>query len=190
MPAYRNEEGNIPVFEIKHLIILILDFAHIWGGRADHPKHLLCKAAFYLSQNGIGSPFGPVLASRTEAYIHHTGRWGILHQLPVGHLLPVKALIILGCRASDCVMLRAVGLNHHFSRRLIPARPARRLGEQLEGALAGRIIFRIQGKVGRQHTHQRDFWEIMALDNHLCADQDIRFLVSEGRQDLLMPVLP
>ena len=60
---------------------------------------------------------------------------GIGQQPAVHDLFLIKALVILGRRMDDAVMLRLVGLNHHLAGPAAPARPARRLGQELVGSL-------------------------------------------------------
>ncbi len=96
------------------------------------------------------------------------------------HLLLVKALIILGRRTDDTVVLRAVGLDQHLPRRLISSGPACRLGQKLKSPLPAPEIRGLQGEVCRQNPNQRHIGKIMALHDHLGADEDIRLPMGKG----------
>ncbi len=117
------------------------------------------------------------------------GRRRILHQLPIGNLLLIEARIILSGRMYDAVMLRLIGLDHHFARLLPPSGPSGSLGEQLKSPLPGPVIVLVQRQIRRQNTYQCHIGKIMSLHDHLRPHQDIRLFIRKGRQDLLIALL-
>ena len=80
-------------------------------------------------------------------------------------------------------MLRHVGLDDHLAGKISASCPARGLGQQLKGPLRRVILGRVEREVRRQHADQRDPGEIVSLNDHLRADQDIRFVPVKGLQD-------
>ena len=74
---------------------------------------------------------------------------------------------------ADGVMVGTHGLDDHPARFLAPAGPAGDLGDQLEGLLRRPEIRHIESAVGPHHPDQGDMGEMVALGDHLGADQDI-----------------
>ena len=111
---------------------------------------------------------------------HGEGRIQILFAAVKLHV--VKAAVILGGGGLDGVVLRHVGLDDHLAGMLGAARPARHLGEQLEGALGGPVIGHVQRAVGQDSPHQGDLGKIQALGDHLGAHQHLPLPGAEGGQ--------
>ena len=59
------------------------------------------------------------------------------------------------------------------------------LGEQLEGALGGAEVGQAEREIGADHAHQRDAVHVVALGDHLGADQQVDFAGLERAQHAL-----
>ena len=115
--------------------------------------------------------------------------WRIHHQIAVGNFLRKEMLIVLIGGMDDRIVLRLIGLYHNLPGKRAPARPARRLCEQLKGALSCPVISCMERHIRCQNAHQRNLCKIMSLHDHLCADKDVRLLMRKLRQNLLIAVL-
>ena len=60
------------------------------------------------------------------------------------------------------------------------------LRQQLEGALGGAEIRHAQPDVGVHHAHQRDVRDVVALGDHLRADQNVVAALAEAVQNGLV----
>ncbi len=86
-------------------------------------------------------------------------------------------------------MLRTVGLDDHLSGLVVPAGPARGLGQQLERPLPASEIRRVQRQIRRQDPHKRHIGKIMALHDHLGPHENVRLPFRERGEDLLVTAL-
>ena len=103
----------------------------------------------------------------------------IPRRIPESDFLLVKCVIVLRCRACDRVMVGKVCLNQYQPLPVRAPRASGRLRQQLESTLPRGIIRDIQRQVRHQDSHQCDVREVMSLDDHLCTDQNVRFMACE-----------
>ncbi len=92
---------------------------------------------------------------------------------PFVEQLAGKALVIVAHHRAVQRMLHVTCLHQHLGRRPGPPCPPRHLHQLREQALAGAVVLREQRRIRVQDTHQRQLLEVMALGDHLGADQDI-----------------
>src|SRR5208283_2711693 len=111
--------------------------------------------------------------------IGQRGVWRIMHPTAEAQLFLVESGEIVTSGVLHRVMVLKISLQNHFSRRLPAPRSSRNLGKQLEGALGGAKVGKTQRAVGAHHTDQRDSVNVMALGNHLGADEQIEFSFTE-----------
>ena len=64
----------------------------------------------------------------------------IIRQLPKSDLLPVECLIVMCRSMHDTVMLRHIGLYHHFPALLPAPGPSGRLCQQLKSPLRRMVV--------------------------------------------------
>src|SRR5581483_1899995 len=81
-----------------------------------------------------------------------------------------------------------VGLDDHPPRTLAAPRPPRYLREQLEHALAGAEVGQVQSHVRADHADDGDRRQVEPLREHLRADQYVRLVRQERREDALVRV--
>ena len=130
-----------------------------------------------------------ILGLRLDLHAEHVRRRRIQKQRPIPDLLLVKSLIVLPRGQLHRVVLRLVGLDHDFPRPNPAPCAARRLCEQLERALRRPVVLRVQRDVREQDAHERHLRKIMSLHDHLRPDEDVRLLLPERGQDLLVAAL-
>src|SRR5579862_5515625 len=95
----------------------------------------------------------------------------------------------MGGKLHSVVILK-IRLQNHFSRRLPASGSAGNLRQQLKGALGRAEIGKAQCTVGANHTNQRDAVNVVALCNHLRADENIELTFIqrvERALEILMP---
>ena len=90
-----------------------------------------------------------------------------------------KTLIIVIPGRGNAVMIRLVGLDYDPAWFFSPTGPAADLAEQLKGSFPGPEIRHAQAAVSPDNSHQSHVGKMMALGNHLGADEDICFIVPD-----------
>lgn len=90
----------------------------------------------------------------------------------------------------DHRVIRAISLNQHLTRFLSTAGPACKLEHELQSLLTSPQIRTVQKAISRKHCSQRDLGQIHPLGQHLSADQDISFTLSESSQQAPVSVPP
>src|SRR4051812_43301283 len=100
-------------------------------------------------------------------------------------LFIVKAAIVLGRRMTQGVMMRMIRLNQDATRQVAATGAAGHLRNQLEGPLSGAKIRQRQARVNRNDSDQSDIGKIMALGQHLRADEQINLTLPKIEQRLL-----
>ena len=78
---------------------------------------------------------------------------------------------------------RGEGLHDHLAAGRAAAAAAGELGDHREGALAGAEVGEAQGGVGVEDRAQGHLGEVVALGDHLGADQDGALGLAEGGED-------
>ena len=89
------------------------------------------------------------------------------------HLALEERLVVLRARQADRVVVGMQRLDSASPRALAAAGAAGDLGQQLERALRGAEVGEAQADVGDDHADQRDLREVVALGDHLRADQHV-----------------
>ena len=100
------------------------------------------------------------------------GRW-VAERLAVAQLLLGEPLHVVGEGGAQRVVVGMVGLDHDRSRPLPPPRPSGHLREHVKGALGAAKIRKAQEVVRVDHAGERDRGEVVALRDHLGADQHL-----------------
>ncbi len=77
-------------------------------------------------------------------------------------------------------MIRVFGLDQHLALQLGPPGPPRHLHQLGEQAFRRPPVGGEQRGIGAQHADQRQFGEIVALGQHLRADQDVRLAAMDA----------
>src|SRR5258708_18145365 len=80
-------------------------------------------------------------------------------------------------------MKRSERLHEHFSFHVPPPCTPGYLGQQLKCPLPGPKVGDMQCQVGINDSHERNVWEMKALGDHLCADQDVNLPSAEIPED-------
>ena len=93
-------------------------------------------------------------------------------------------------RPLDTVMVWIVRLDDHLARGFSSPRPSGHLSQQLEGPLARAKVGKVKRGVCRNDPHECDLWEVMPLDDHLGADQDIDMTGFKPLQNVMVTVFP
>ena len=70
-------------------------------------------------------------------------------------------------------MVGQVALQDHLARHVAAPGAARHLGQELERALGRAEVGQAEAHVGVDHAHQRHARKVVALRDHLGADQDV-----------------
>ena len=76
---------------------------------------------------------------------------------------------------TNAVVIGKQRLHHCLPSNVAAASPARNLGEQLKGALAGAKLGQAETDVRGNHADQRDPRKIVPFGDHLRADQHVDF---------------
>ena len=105
--------------------------------------------------------------------------------LTMANLLFIKARIVLRAGVSQGVVIRMVGLNQHLSGPITSSRPTGNLGDQLKRSFRCAKVRQRQPCIHRNYADQCDVGEIVALGQHLRADEHIEFPFAEVKQRLL-----
>ena len=82
----------------------------------------------------------------------------------------------------DGVVVRVVSLHHHAPRQLPATGPPGDLCHQLKDPLGGAKVGHRKRVVTAHHAHQRDAMNIVALGNHLRANQKVDLSRVQPRQ--------
>src|SRR5215470_16682447 len=97
--------------------------------------------------------------------------------------------VILPDGVLNRVMLRIKRLDEHAAGEIAAAGAACDLREQLKSALGGAKVGQAERGVGADYADQRDALKIVALGEHLRADQNIERAAREGAQRFLILAL-
>ena len=87
------------------------------------------------------------------------------------------------------VVLRIICLHEHFAGKFAAPGAARHLRQQLKRALGGAKIRQAEREIGGDHADERDALKIVALRDHLRADQDVDLARRKRAQHLLVGAL-
>ena len=79
------------------------------------------------------------------------------------------------------VVILKISLQHDFAGRLAASGASGNLGEELEGALGGAEVGEAESDVGTDDADQRDAVNVVALGDHLRADEQIEFAFVQSR---------
>ena len=108
-----------------------------------------------------------------------------MHPLAVLHLLFHKASEVMLGRALDGIVLRVVALDQDVAGQVSASGAAGDLGEQLEDAFRGAEVRQPKSMVRSHHTDEGDAVDVVALGDHLRADQEIDLPAVQPRQQVL-----
>ena len=111
------------------------------------------------------------LAAHDDVDHRHVRR--VAHRPPVGGLLVEERRVVLRAGEADAVVGREQRLHDGLARAVAAAGAARHLRQQLERALGGAEIRQPEPDVGRDHADQGDVREVVALRDHLRADEHV-----------------
>ncbi len=126
----------------------------------------------------LGAVLGPSLHDRVDE--RHGRR--ILHRLPEVQLLLEEAGVVLPAGVLDAVVLGEERLDDRLAANLAAAGAAGDLRQQLERSLPCPEIRQAEADVGRDHADERHARKVMALGDHLRADEDVELASGEPRQ--------
>ena len=101
----------------------------------------------------------------------------------------VEGLVILASGELNRVVLRVVGFDENFAGEIAASRAARHLREQLKRFFGGAKIGAAQREIGGDDANQRDALKVVALRDHLRADEDVCFARRECAEDFLVFLL-
>src|SRR5262249_1122983 len=87
------------------------------------------------------------------------------------------------------IVIRVEGLDQDAAGQIATSGASGDLREQLEGALGGAKVGQAEHGVGADNANQRDAVEVVALGEHLRADQNVERTAGEGGESLLILVL-
>ena len=93
-----------------------------------------------------------------------------------------NAAIVLAARELDAVVLGIERLDDRLAGALAAPGAAGHLRQQLKRALAGAEVGQPEPDVGRDDADQRDARKVVALGDHLRADEDVELAGGEPRQ--------
>src|SRR5690348_17939811 len=97
--------------------------------------------------------------------------------------------VVLFDRILDGVMFRIKRLDKNAAGQLAAAGAAGHLRQQLERALGSAKVRQAQRRIGADHADKSDAMKIMALGEHLCADENIERAIGKCTQRFLILAL-
>ena len=100
-------------------------------------------------------------------------------RLPVTKLIRCEAEEIVSRRADDRRLFGRRCLDEDSPPLRAAPGAARHLGDQLERSLHRTNVGLMKQRVGVDHTHQRDVWEVESLRDHLRPEQNLNLAVSK-----------
>ena len=92
--------------------------------------------------------------------------------------------VVVAADGLDDEVVWLVGLDEDGARFFCAAGASGDLGEELEGPFAAAEVGHAECAVGVEDSDQRDVGEVVALGEHLGADEDVEFACAEGVEDL------
>src|SRR6185437_6921812 len=108
-----------------------------------------------------------------------------MHPTAEAQLLVIEAGKIVQGGVLHGVVVGEEGLQNYFSRDLATPCATRNLRQQLEGAFRGAKVGKAERHIRANNSNQRDAVDVVALGDHLRADQEIEFAVAERMQGAL-----
>ena len=109
----------------------------------------------------------------------------IVHPLAVLHLALDQGVEIVLGRALDGVVVGMVSLHEDGAGKLAASGASGDLGEELEDALGSAKVRQSEGKICTDDSYQRDPMDVMALGDHLRADEQVDLAGMEAHEEAL-----
>ena len=156
------------------------------SGAGAGPEHAQARASLRSAAacctTSAASSIAPAnVRARTTVLIERHER-RVAHRAAELHLALVERRIVLPARELDAVVVRIQRLDDRLARLLAAAGAAGDLREQLERPLGGAEVGQAEADVGRHDADQRHARKVVALGDHLRADEDVDLAVAEPRE--------
>ena len=112
----------------------------------------------------------------------------VMELLTFGDLMPIHGREVVGFHVMEGGVVRLVGLYHHFAGYLFASRASAHLRQQLESPFERAEIREGEQCVGVEDAHHANAVEIKTFGHHLCAHEDVGFVLLKVRDYLLVAV--